>query len=252
MQAVELHTRLRERGYSKSLLRKAYNKALNRDRTSLFHSKIKPNPDQQTTKFITKYSAQHQQLRICMAKHWHLLSEDLKLQQYVRKTPEIVFQKSPSIGDKLTASHYRPKCRKDTLPKGTHPCGQCTYCPWIQTGTSLCLPNAERFGPRCYATCNTPGVIYLMKCRCGAFYVGKMICPLKKRFYDHICYSQSAKMLTPVSRHLGLYHRFDTTMIQFIVLEVVPQDPCGGNWDKRILQKETYWIERLEVTKPTR
>lgn len=59
-------------------------------------------------------------------------------------------------------------------------------------------------------------------------------------------------MLTPVSHYLGLYHRFDNTMLQFIVLEVIPQDPrgTGSNWDKRILQKETYWIERLEATKP--
>lgn len=106
IQAVELRTRLQECGYSKSLLRKACNKALNRERTSLLYSKTKSN--QQTTKFITKYSAQHQQLCMCMAKHWHLLSEDPTLHQYVRNTPEIVFRKSPSIGDKLTASHYRP------------------------------------------------------------------------------------------------------------------------------------------------
>lgn len=124
-------------GYSKSFLRKAYNKALNRDRTSLLYSKTKSNTDQQTMKFITKYSAQHQQLCTCMAKHWHLLSEYPTLHQYVRNTPEIIFRKRPFIGDKLTASHYRPNCHTDTLPKGIYPFGQCTYCPWIQAGTSL-------------------------------------------------------------------------------------------------------------------
>lgn len=78
---------------------------------------------------------------------------------------------------------------------------------------------------------------------------GKTIRQLKKRIYDHLYYSQYAKMLTPVSRHLGLYHEFDTSVVKFINLEVVPQDPCGGKWDKRILQRETLWIERLGVTR---
>lgn len=185
-----------------------------------------------------------------MTRYWHLLREDPVLCQYVRDTPEIVFRKSPSIGDKLTASHYRPNHHVNTPLKGIYPCGQCTQCPWIQAGTSFHLPIGDKFSPGFYATRYTLGVIYLMMCKCRAFYVGKTIRPLKKRIYDHIYYSQSGKMLTPVSRHLGLYHRFNTGMIQFIVLEVIPQDPWGGNWDKCILQKETYWIERLEATRP--
>lgn len=88
---------------------------------------------QHTTKFITKCSTQHHQLRKCMQKHWHLLSEDPILKKYVRETPEIAFPKTTSIGSK---NHNQPI-----------------------------------------------------------------------------------------------------------------QDPRGGNWDKRILQKETLWIERLETTK---
>lgn len=56
-------------------------------------------------------------------------------------------------------------------------------------------------------------------------------------------------LLSPVSRQLGLYHKFDTKMVHFIVLEVIPQDPRGGNWDKHILQRETPWIERFDATK---
>lgn len=120
----------------------------------------------------------------------------------------------------------------------------------MQAGTRFCLPNGERFSPQFHATCNTSGVIYLIRCKCGAFYVGKTIRQFKKRIYDQIYYSQFAKMLTPVSHHLCLYNKFDTTMVHFIVLEVILQDSRGSNWDKRSLQKETHWIERLEVTKP--
>lgn len=75
---------------------------------------------------------------------------------------------------------------------------------------------------------------------------------IRQRIYYHIYYSQYAKMITPVSRHLGLNYKFDIAFVQFIALEVVPEDPCDVKWDKRILhfQKETLWIERLEATKP--
>lgn len=52
-------------------------------------------------------------------------------------------------------------------------------------------------------------------------------------------------MITAVSRHLDLYHKFDVSLISFIVLAIVPKDPRGGEWDKHILQKETLWIEHL-------
>lgn len=65
-----------------------------------------------------------------------------------------------------------------------------------------------------------------------------------------MCYSSSGKIITPVSRHLDLYHGFDTSLVQFKALERVPKDPRGGDWDKRILQRETLWIEKLNVTQP--
>lgn len=55
-------------------------------------------------------------------------------------------------------------------------------------------------------------------------------------------------MITPVSRHLDLYHRFNTKNAHFYVLEVVPQDPRGGDWNQHILQRESLWIERLNAT----
>lgn len=87
-----------------------------------------------------------------------------------------------------------------------------------------------------------------MMCKCQVFYVGKTIRQLRQRINDHVYYSANGKMLTPVSRHLDLYHKFNPTAAQFIVLDVIKPDPRGGDWDKPVLQKETLWIERLEAT----
>lgn len=32
-----------------------------------------------------------------------------------------------------------------------------------------------------------------------------------------------------------------------MVLEVVPEDPQGVNWDRLVLQWETLWLERLSA-----
>lgn len=50
-----------------------------------------------------------------------------------------------------------------------------------------------------------------------------------------------------MSRHLGLYLKFDVSLVLFIVLAVIPKDPRGGEWDKHIFRKETIWIECLNA-----
>lgn len=94
-QARELRERLLQRGYSTSLLRKAYNKAFTRERTSLLYTKSKAKDNLQTTKFITKDAAQHGMLRNCLERHWYLLSEDPTLGKYVKEKPEIFFSEMP-------------------------------------------------------------------------------------------------------------------------------------------------------------
>lgn len=247
--ADALRERLLKRGYSKSLLRRAFNKAWDQSRNALLFSKEPRREEHLTTKFITKYS--HQQYQFCniLQQHWHILSEDPILRKYVSDYPEIVFKKAPSLRDKLTKSHFAPSQAQTTNRVGIHTCGHCSFCPWVSTGYKFQLPNGETFCPPFWADCNTQGVIYLMTCRCGIFYVGKTIRHLWQRIRDHVYYSTNGKMLSPISRHLDLCHRFDTSVASFIALAVIPQDPRGGDWDRRILQQEAKWIERLNATR---
>lgn len=89
-----------------------------------------------------------------------------------------------------------------------------------------------------------------MKCRCRAFYIRKTKRHFGQRTDDHTYYSGGGKIITPVTRHVGLHHKYHTEMVSFFVLEVIPPDPRGGNWDKRILQRETLWIDCLNAITP--
>lgn len=43
----------------------------------------------------------------------------------------------------------------------------------VVIGRRTSLPNGEMFTLKHFATCKTQGVVYLMQCQCGAFYIGK-------------------------------------------------------------------------------
>lgn len=118
-------------------------------------------------------------------------------------------------------------------------------CPWIAIGTRFMLPNGELFVLNFNADCVTQGIVYLMSCQCGAFYIGKTARHFRSRIKDHVYYSVNSKMVTAVSRHLDHYHKFDVSLVSFIALAVVARDPRGGEWDKYILRRETIWIECL-------
>lgn len=100
-----------------------------------------------------------------------------------------------------------------------YPCGGCNYCRYILQGENIDLPNCAIFAPKRRVTCQSIGVIYLMKCRCRAFYVGKTKHNFFCRIRDHVSAISKLKMETP---HMGLYHNHNLKMIGFYALEHIP------------------------------
>lgn len=116
--------------------------------------------------------------------------------------------------DKLVSSYYiKDSPCGPARPKCTSRCGKCALCRWVQPGRKLKLPNGEFFYPNFCTACETQGVVYLMKCIYGAFYVGKTVRQLRQRKRDHIYTSGNSKMLTPVSRHLDLHQKCNTCLV---------------------------------------
>lgn len=222
---------------------------MSRSRTSLLFKCREPSPLTETVRFITTYSAHHNLLRNILTKNWHLLAEHHTLAKYIRPTPEVVFRRARSLRDQLTSSHYTPTRPLRSGPNGTFKCRDCPWCPWVHEGRHFVLPNGETLTPCTFANCGTKGVIYLMNCVCKAFYVGKTIREFRQRIGDHLYDSENGK-LTTIGRHIGLHHRFDNSVVKFLVLEVVQSNPRGGDWDRSILQRESLWIERLNATIP--
>lgn len=124
-----------ERGYSRSLLKKAYKRALSHD-DLLFSEKNKHDSD--TDQFITTYNSQQGDFRSILSKYWFLLTSDPIVANFVSKNPSVTYQKSRSFRDCLTSSQFDPL--KDSHSNiGTFRCGSWAYCANLDTRRSIVL-----------------------------------------------------------------------------------------------------------------
>lgn len=96
-------------------------------------------------------------------------------------------------------------------------------------------------------TCHTVGV-YLAKCLCGCFYVGKTKHPFFKHKKDHTTSISKRLMTTATSRHVGFQHHLNINMIKFMALKHVSTHARGGSIDCTLLKLETQWIHTLYAT----
>lgn len=126
------------------------------------------------TKIILRYSNEHDKIRRILTKYWPILTEDPNLRSLVTKSLQITHKKAGSICEKLVQSEYKGGLRGDPCKTwGTFPRKSYSQCPVIGRRTQFSLPSGDFFRVKHFANCKTRGVVYLMQCQCGAFYVGK-------------------------------------------------------------------------------
>ncbi|XP_077344465.1 uncharacterized protein LOC143988608 [Lithobates pipiens] len=248
--ADDLYQRLRKRGYSHKCLKRAYNRVKPKTRTSLIFSTRRPNTND-SVRIITRYSNQHRKFKEILHKFWPLLLADPITKKHIKNFPEVTFKRVPSLKDKLVHSHFeQPKLDTREVTSGTFPCGHCDVCCYVNSHTKLKLPNGKWHSIKHRVTCQTQGVIYLARCLCGGFYVGKTKRQFCIRIKDHIKPIIKKKMETAISRHVGLFHAFNPKFITFSALEHIPLDVRGGSVDNILLQHEAEWIFNLRATIP--
>lgn len=61
------------------------------------------------------------------------------------------------------------------------------------------------------------------------FYIGKTKGPFQKRIRNHVYYVP--KLSSPIGRHIGLKHNYNTLAMSFMALDHVREDPRGGDFD---------------------
>lgn len=180
------------------------------------------------TRCILTYSNQHQSICQIFEKYWFLLREHPILSGYVAERPLITYRRARSLRDELVRSHFvDPTVRHRESPT-TSPSGSCDACPFLDTRERVTLPNGDLWVQKQSASCHSTGVIYLLQCVCGDYYVGKTRRSFSSRIREHVTAATSGFFRTVIGRHFALKHDYVFTGLKFLPLTVQPRDDRGG------------------------
>lgn len=131
---------------------------------------------------------------------------------------------------------------------GTFRCGGCNLCQYMYAGENVILPNGKVFKLVHYANCIAIGVVYMLMCQCGAFYVGKTKQPFHKKTSRHITCMRKQCPELPLGRHVRDIHDSRIPKIKFLILDRINTNTRGGDWNRNLLHRETRWIAILKAT----
>lgn len=102
---------------------------------------------------------------------------------------------------------------------------------------------------RHFFNCKLTLVVYRACCQCGAEYVGKTTRQLQRRIGEHlgdICHGRD----TVLARHIKSCQNDNPKHLRFMAIDCIKPDGRRGNWDRLLLQRETYWIFTLKTMIP--
>ncbi|OCT65637.1 hypothetical protein XELAEV_18041878mg [Xenopus laevis] len=216
---LEMKQRFVERGYPQEGLCQYIEKAMSINRFSLLSDSPKENKERKLQKIplVSNYNLHSQKIKIIVYKHWEILRNDRQFGNLFRDKPLISYKRARSLGDQLTKTDLTESDNHPPLffglpQKGAYPCLSCQCCSSIIKDNKMNHPSKGfEIKLNDFATCNTTGVIYMLKCPCGKAYVGKT----KRQ-----------------------------------VLQVVKFPRQGGDKDRLLLQQEVLWIEKLNTLTP--
>lgn len=117
-----------------------------------------------------------------ISKYWFLLMSGNILSNYVLPRPSLTYRKAKSLGDWLISNHFVGENRNNQE--------YCPQCEYLVTRSTVRLPDDTLW------TIKSAGIIYLMLCPCGSFYVGKTRREFRIRISEHI-YCASIGFLNP-------------------------------------------------------
>lgn len=112
---------------------------------------------------------------------------------------------------------------------GSFPCGHCAHCPLIRKEKVFTLPNGQVFKLKHFVNCQTPAVVYLMTCECGAFYVGKTRQRFWCRMSKHVYGMEIGNIHLPLGRHMVTQLHYKMAKMYFAALDWIHIPGLGSD-----------------------
>lgn len=145
LEADKLKNIFLERVYSKTCLRKAFNKVSRLPREELLFKHKKVPSDLPSTRVILRHNNQQSEIKIILNRHWPILAEDTVIKQFINEKPAITFRRAASLKDKLVSSELWNGKSDPCWQGGAFPCSGCSYCTYMLGKSHLILPSGESF-----------------------------------------------------------------------------------------------------------
>lgn len=240
----ELRKHLRSRGFPRSQIDAAFQKATSLSRHEAIKRKNKSKKNNDRIPFVLTYNPRLPNFATILHTFFPILQTSDRCKKAIPHVPLVSFRKPPNIRSKLV------RARVDSghsTTKGFDPCrsSRCKTCNHSSTSTNFTSEfNGKRFDILQSISCFSYNLIYLITClKCKKQYVGQTEQTLRQRMNSHRHTIINNKD-TPVARHFNLpgHH---INHLHVIGIDAFPTD----NRYLR-LNKETFWIHTLQTLEP--
>lgn len=250
LQAKDMSHRFSQRGYDNKTINSALSKVRGLERRDLLKKRKRPASSNNKIFCSLQFSSMAHKIKDVIKRNWTILACDHSLGSLFSEPPTFAFKRPPTLKNKLVRN-YLPAKRPTFFKKpfGTFRCGSCTHCSHINRDKTFTDSNNQRtFKCQSFANCNTTFVVYRIDCECGCFYVGRTKRKLKERFAEHKYAVRTLNMDYPVAKHFQAVGHTNINCLKVMVIETVEKDLRGGDRIKKLLQRETFWIDVLGAT----
>ncbi|OCU00126.1 hypothetical protein XELAEV_18005911mg, partial [Xenopus laevis] len=238
IEAKKLYDRFKDRGYSHNCLKKAYQRALEKEENT------------KVVRLIGDYNLEHKDIYQILCKHWHILEQDRDLRKIIGNKPQVTYRRSKNLRDKLVQSHFTHSGKSTWLSNrnnGCYRCGDCLACLFvIKTTIFLGREDIAKYSIKQFINCKMRGVIYVMECKCGKRYVGKSKREFRRRILEHGG-DVRHKRNTSIANHNNELHNGNTGAMKFTANKPTTRI---GDIDRKLLQSEAKWIYWLNSKSP--
>ena len=274
--AKTIHEAFLKRGYEKTLLDSALEKARQKDRSTLLEKYNDPdwlnqaflttqNQPTQTTEtstfyFITKYHDAVKPVQTLIRDNWDLLGKSPETEHLFESKLITGYRRNTRLKDLLVTTQipllvHKPGQAGKIIRECPNP-GTCRICPLLDTtGIIKSFSKNKNLHSRAKAVCISHNIIYCIQCNtCGKQYVGKTKRELRIRLDEHtkdLKKSDIDEIAKPVAKHLTRPdHTGNIDQITGFVLDFI-KAPChspGAQLERN--EKERIWISRLGTLRP--
>lgn len=243
------------RMYKQFSLRGYHNTCLNEALDKVHRTSTPPKRDKRSSIVCTTtYSKHSAQIKDAVKRHWHVLSSDDTCRALFPDLPLFAHHRAKNIRDFLVkADNFNVRSGVERLSRATgfHPCRSCAACHnnSVKKNTVIGSVTNKTYKLKQFTTCSTRNVVYLITCPCKKQYVGKTNRPVKTRIIEHNSSIRRKDEKSPVARHFNEAGH-PVSSLAYTVLEHVTPARRGGDLERRLLQRECFWIFSLKTVHP--